>query len=100
MPLTYQVASLNMEWWCLECHRNPEKFIRPKKESVHNGVAAPHSGGKAVTSSGIRIVEGPKLANEYKIQSTGSADELQHLPPLEDRGSRIEDRGSKIEDRR
>src|SRR6266513_1897432 len=31
MPLTYQVASLNMEW-CLECHRNPEKFIRPKKE--------------------------------------------------------------------
>ncbi|HKP86495.1 MAG TPA: cytochrome c3 family protein [Blastocatellia bacterium] len=31
MPLTWQVASLQMEW-CLECHREPQKFIRPKKE--------------------------------------------------------------------
>jgi hypothetical protein len=31
MALTYQVASLQMEW-CLECHRQPEKFIRPKEE--------------------------------------------------------------------
>jgi hypothetical protein len=31
MPLMWQNASLQMEW-CLECHRNPEKFIRPKSE--------------------------------------------------------------------
>jgi len=31
MALTYQVASLQMEW-CLECHRAPEKYIRPKEE--------------------------------------------------------------------
>jgi hypothetical protein len=31
MPLMWQTASLQMEW-CLECHRNPEKFIRPKSE--------------------------------------------------------------------
>ena len=31
MPLMYQSASLQMEW-CLRCHREPEKFIRPKEE--------------------------------------------------------------------
>jgi len=31
MPLTYQVASLQMEW-CLECHRDPGKYLRPKEE--------------------------------------------------------------------
>jgi hypothetical protein len=28
MPLTSQVQSLQMEW-CLECHRHPEKYLRP-----------------------------------------------------------------------
>jgi hypothetical protein len=31
MPLMMQNASLQMEW-CLECHRAPERFIRPKEE--------------------------------------------------------------------
>ena len=31
MPAVYQAASLQMEW-CLQCHRNPEKFVRPKEE--------------------------------------------------------------------
>jgi hypothetical protein len=30
MPLMYQNASLLMEW-CLECHRNPERFVRPRE---------------------------------------------------------------------
>ncbi|HKP14013.1 MAG TPA: cytochrome c3 family protein, partial [Blastocatellia bacterium] len=29
MPLTMQVQSLQMQW-CLDCHRNPEKVLRPK----------------------------------------------------------------------
>jgi hypothetical protein len=29
MPIVYQASSLQMEW-CLECHRNPERVIRPK----------------------------------------------------------------------
>jgi hypothetical protein len=31
MPLTFQAASLQMEW-CLTCHRHPERFIRPRSE--------------------------------------------------------------------
>lgn len=31
MPLLYQAAPLTMGW-CLECHRQPEKFIRPRSE--------------------------------------------------------------------
>jgi hypothetical protein len=31
MPLTVRVVSLDMQW-CLECHRNPEKYLRPKDQ--------------------------------------------------------------------
>jgi cytochrome c7-like protein len=34
MPLVWQEKSLQMEW-CLECHRSPERFLRPKSE-VYN----------------------------------------------------------------
>lgn len=34
MPLMYQVNSLQMQW-CINCHRAPEKFIRPREE-VYN----------------------------------------------------------------
>lgn len=34
MPLIYQAESLQMQW-CLDCHRDPEKFVRPKEE-VYN----------------------------------------------------------------
>jgi hypothetical protein len=31
MPLVHQEASLQMDW-CLECHRNPARYVRPKAE--------------------------------------------------------------------
>src|SRR5215203_302014 len=31
MPAVYQENTLQMEW-CLQCHREPERFIRPKSE--------------------------------------------------------------------
>ena len=31
MPLTYRAGTLYMSW-CLDCHRQPEKNIRPKSE--------------------------------------------------------------------
>jgi hypothetical protein len=57
MPLMYQNASLEMRW-CLECHRNPEKFVRPRE---------------FITKMGYEPAEpqetlGPKLVREYNIQ--------------------------------
>src|SRR5688572_27946132 len=31
MPLMWKAETLNMEW-CLECHREPERFLRPRTE--------------------------------------------------------------------
>ena len=31
MPLMWENATLHMQW-CLDCHRNPEKYIRPKDQ--------------------------------------------------------------------
>ena len=36
MPLTWQQASLQMAW-CLECHRHPERFVRPRSEERRVG---------------------------------------------------------------
>jgi hypothetical protein len=68
MPLTYQVASLNMEW-CLECHRNAEQFIRPKKE-VFTMAWPPETWDESSDKQWHQNVEGPKLVQEYKLQST------------------------------
>ena len=31
MPLTWRESTLHMEW-CLDCHRNPEKYVRPRDQ--------------------------------------------------------------------
>ena len=61
MPLTYQVASLQMEW-CLECHRNPEKFVRPREE-VFNMQWQPTANQDEV---------GRQLVSSYKIKDARS----------------------------
>jgi hypothetical protein len=38
MPLTRQVATLQMEW-CLDCHRHPEREIRPPEQVFTMGYA-------------------------------------------------------------
>jgi hypothetical protein len=40
MPLMLQQVSLQMEW-CLECHRAPEKFLRPREEVFNMAYEAP-----------------------------------------------------------
>ncbi len=59
MPLMWQASRLQMSW-CLECHRNPEKFIRPKEEVFTMGWKP------AVEQA----VLGRELVREYKIRST------------------------------
>jgi Cytochrome c7 and related cytochrome c/Class III cytochrome C family len=58
MPLTWQANTLQMSW-CLECHREPEKFVRPK-EYVFSTTYQPPSN---------QLEMGHKLVAEYKIQS-------------------------------
>lgn len=56
MPLTWQAASLQMEW-CLNCHRHPERFVRPR-DQVFNMVWEPPPN---------QIEEGRRLMKDYKI---------------------------------
>ncbi|MDR3385485.1 MAG: cytochrome c3 family protein, partial [Rudaea sp.] len=46
MPLMYMQNSLQMEW-CLDCHRNPAKNLRPTSE-IYNMAWEGPSGGKNV----------------------------------------------------
>jgi hypothetical protein len=57
MPLMQQASSLQMEW-CLDCHRNPQAFVRPKSE-VFNMSYAPAD----------QEEEGARLVREHGIQS-------------------------------
>jgi hypothetical protein len=58
MPLTWQEHSLQMEW-CLECHRQPEKYVRPKAE-VYNVAYEPPAD---------QLEQGRKLIREYNIHT-------------------------------
>jgi hypothetical protein len=61
MPLTLQENTLQMEW-CLNCHRNPEQYVRPRSEITTMGYRPP------VPQSVI----GPQLVKAYGIQSLTS----------------------------
>ena len=58
MLLMYQQNSLQMEW-CIECHRAPENFVRPRAEVFTMGYRPPVA----------QAVLGPELVREYAIQS-------------------------------
>ncbi len=57
MPLLKRGASLQMQW-CLECHRNPEKFVRPPEEVFNmdweRPTDDPEFGEKLVAAAGIQ----------------------------------------------
>jgi hypothetical protein len=58
MPLMRQAESLQMEW-CLECHRNPQRFIRPVENvfQMDWGPAVPQEklGAELVRRYDIRV---------------------------------------------
>lgn len=58
MPTVYQHEKLSMGW-CLDCHRNPEKFLRPKEEVTNMAWTPP---------DGDQISLGLKLKHEYGIR--------------------------------
>ena len=56
MALTWQENSLLMEW-CLDCHRNPAQYVRPKKDVFRVDWRAPRD----------QLAQGAKLVKEYDI---------------------------------
>jgi Cytochrome c7 and related cytochrome c len=58
MPLTYKVNTLNMNW-CLNCHREPERYIRPKAEVFNIDYQYPPD----------QMDLGKKLVAEYHVHS-------------------------------
>src|ERR1043165_4373131 len=61
MPLTWRENTLYMDW-CLECHRQPEKYVRPRKDVFRMDYVPPAN----------QLELGQKLVQEYKIQKLTS----------------------------
>jgi hypothetical protein len=61
MPLMWQESSLTMEW-CLDCHRQPERYLRPR-EQVFNAAYEP---------PGDQLALGRALVKEYSIHTRTS----------------------------
>jgi len=57
MPLTMQAVSLQMQW-CLDCHRQPERYVRPRAFVTTMGYQP----------QGDQLEIGRKLVKEYHIQ--------------------------------
>ena len=56
MPLMYQAQSLLMEW-CLDCHRAPEKYLRPREDVFNMGYEPPRSDRPVVARIGAEARE-------------------------------------------
>lgn len=63
MPLMMRRNTLNMEW-CLECHRAPEKFLRPREEVFNLNWTPPTDKPQAEL--------GAELAERYQVQKLTS----------------------------
>src|SRR6476619_545429 len=61
MPLMWQEQSLQMEW-CLECHRNPERYVRPRDAVFRVDYQPPAD----------QYELGKRLVAEYQIQKLPS----------------------------
>ncbi len=61
MPLMWQESTLQMTW-CLDCHRHPERFVRPRSEVFSVTYVPPAD----------QLALGRKLVKEYRIQSLTS----------------------------
>ncbi|MFL6514591.1 MAG: cytochrome c3 family protein [Chthoniobacterales bacterium] len=63
MPLTFKTQELYMRW-CLDCHRDPTKFIRPKAEVFNMTYRPPRDGSQS----------GPRLLEVNHVHTAGLTD--------------------------
>ena len=57
MPLTWRGNTLQMQW-CLDCHREPERYVRPREMVFHSDYKPPAD----------QLALGERLVKEYKIK--------------------------------
>jgi hypothetical protein len=57
MQLTYKVNTLYMQW-CVNCHRNPEQYVRPRDQVFNMAYETPANQPEL----------GTRLVAEYRIQ--------------------------------
>src|SRR6202165_200552 len=71
MPLMYQYASLQMEF-CLDCHRNTEKYLRPREQVFNMRYEQPSTGEPVIvneTAYSDQETLGNALKQQYKVRS-------------------------------
>ena len=71
MPLMYQYASLQMEF-CLDCHRAPEKYLRPREQVFNMRYEEPSNGGPVMVNGKAYSDQealGNALKEQYKVRS-------------------------------
>ena len=75
MPLMYQAQSLLMEW-CLDCHRAPEKYLRPREEVFNVGYEPPSADRPVSVRAGTETRQfttqlelGRFLKESYRVSS-------------------------------
>jgi hypothetical protein len=63
MPLMWQEHTLYMKW-CLDCHRAPERFLRPREEVFNLNWTAPSN----------QLALGRELTARYHINTAQLSD--------------------------
>jgi hypothetical protein len=71
MPITYQQNTLQMEW-CLDCHRNPEKNLRPTSQ-IYNMAWQPASELNPVWCAAVDLKRGTPTAETVSCTSVDPA---------------------------
>jgi hypothetical protein len=71
MPLMYNAQSLQMEW-CLDCHRAPDKYLRPRDQVFNMRYEQP-TAEKPITVDGKQYTDqrelGVDLIQKYKLRT-------------------------------
>lgn len=71
MPMMFNYASLQMEW-CLDCHRRPEKYLRPRDQVFNMRYQQP-TGFQPVTFNGKKyygqLELGRELVKQYHLRT-------------------------------
>jgi len=71
MPLMYNYASLQMEW-CLDCHRAPQKYLRPRDQVFNMEYKTPTSASPVIvdgTPYTDQLSLGTDLVKRYKLRT-------------------------------